>query len=75
MTRQVKIANCKTASIRRAPWIPSLDEDVVGEVRNGETVAVNIDDICYDWKDRKFYKVNQGALEGWIFEGVINLNN
>ena len=66
---QTKIANCRTASIRRTPWIPMLEEDVVGEKKRGEYIQIDTSEICYDWKDRKFYRTRHP--KGWIHEGVI----
>ena len=82
--RRVKIVNCKTASIRRTPWIPLHDKEIVGIrdgpileddtiVKSGETVEVDPDVYCYDWTDRKFYRVR--TPKGWIYEGVIDLED
>lgn len=77
---QARIANCKTASIRRTPWIPLHSEEIVGirdgpkedqkTVRQGQYVEIDLDDICYDWTDRRFYKIRNP--EGWIYEGVVD---
>lgn len=64
-----KIANCRTASIRKFPWLTYLDEEIVAEVPEGDTVEIDPDDICYDWTDRKFYRTKNPS--GWIHEGVI----
>ena len=66
---QTKIANCRTASIRRTPWIPMLEEDVIGEKKRGEYIQIDTSEICYDWEDRKFYRTRNP--KGWIHEGVI----
>ena len=66
---QTKIANCRTASIRRTPWIPMLEEDVIGEKKRGEYIQIDTSEICYDWGDRKFYRTRHP--KGWIHEGVI----
>lgn len=76
---RVPIANCKTALIRRAPWIPLEDEEIVGirdgpkqkenTVKFGDYVEIDTDQICYSWTDRKFYKVKNP--DGWIYEGCI----
>ena len=63
------IANCKTASIRRVPWITIFDHDIVGEKTVGETIEINPNSICYDRTDRKFYRTRNP--KGWIHDGVI----
>ena len=78
---QVIIANCKRASIRNKPWIPMRRKEIVGirdgptdndnTVKAGDTIDVDLEDVCYDWTDRKFYKVRNP--EGWIYEGCINI--
>ncbi len=80
-TRIVKIVNCKAASIRRAPWIPLRDKEIVGIrdgpvdngtlVKQGQSVTIDINEICYDWTGRKFYKTIRPV--GWIYEGCIDL--
>lgn len=68
---KVKIVNCKKASLRRAPWITPISEDVVGEIQNGEVIEIDESNTAYDWTDRKFYKANAVIGEGWIHEGVV----
>lgn len=78
---RVPIANCKIASIRRTPWIPLHDVDIVGirdgpnrknnTVKTGDFVEIDISQVCYDWTNRKFYKVRNP--EGWIYEGCVDL--
>ncbi len=78
---RVSIANCRKASIRRAPWIPLCDEEIVGirdgpskifdSVNAGDFIEIDIAEVSYDWKNRKFYKVRNP--EGWIYEGCVDL--
>lgn len=78
---RVPIVNCKSASIRRTPWIPLRDEDIVGirdgpekmsnTIKTGDHVEIDTSQFCYDWTDRKFYKVRNP--EGWIYEGCVDL--
>lgn len=81
---KTRINNCKTASIRRTPWIPLCDKEIVGirdgpilkedsVVKKGDVIEIDLDDYCYDWTDRKFYKVRNP--EGWIYEGLINIGD
>lgn len=80
---KVRIVNCKKASIRRTPWIPLRNKDIVGIrdgpnqnnkqveiIDQGEQIEIDPDTVCYDWTDKKFYKVR--SPEGWIYEGVID---
>lgn len=79
---KTQIINCRTASIRRTPWIPIRDTDIVGiragpqfgkkqeTIENGSTIEIDPEQVCYDWTDKKFYKVHNP--EGWIYEGVID---
>lgn len=78
--RTVKIINCKSASIRRTPWIPLHDQEIVGikkgqqiddtTVKIGSSVTIDTNEIQYDWTGRKFYKVIRP--NGWIYEGCID---
>lgn len=78
--RTVKIVNCKSASIRRKPWIPLYDQEIVGikrgqrtddtTVKIGSSVIIDTDEIQYDWTGRKFYKVTHP--KGWIYEGCVD---
>lgn len=78
--RTVKIVNCKSASIRRKPWIPLHDREIVGikkgqqiddtTVKIGSLVTIDTNEIQYDWTGRKFYKVTRP--NGWIYEGCID---
>jgi len=78
---RVPIVNCKSASIRRVPWIPLCKDDIVGirdgpekkidTVNSGDLVEIDVGQFCYDWTDRKFYKVRNP--EGWIYEGCVDL--
>lgn len=77
---KVKIVNCKKASIRRHPWIPLLTKDVVdikdgvddntNIVSIGSTIEIDPTEVCYDWTDRKFYRVKNP--KGWIYEGCVD---
>ena len=79
---RVRVANCKAASIRRTPWITQHDKDVVGirdgptktdpiTITSGDSIEIDLNDICYSWTGRKFYKVRNP--EGWIYEGCIDI--
>ena len=77
---KTRIVNCKSASIRLAPWDAERDKEIVGirdgphddsgKVKAGTSIDINPMDICYDWTGRKFYKVRNP--DGWIYEGVID---
>lgn len=79
---KTSIVGCRSASIRRTPWIPLHDTEIVGirdgpkmendetNIQNGSVIEIDPEEICYDWTDKKFYKVRNP--EGWIYEGVID---
>ena len=79
---QTHVTGCRVASIRRTPWIPLHDKEIVGirdgpkfdadetQINNGESIDIDPDKICYDWTGRKLYKVCNP--EGRIHEGVID---
>ena len=64
-----RIANCRKASIRKFPWVTPFDKEIVGEKKRGDPIEIDTSKICYDWKDRKFYRTMNP--EGWIHDGVI----
>ena len=78
---KVTIANCRRASIRATPWIPMRHSAIVGirdgpvdekhTAKKGEMLEVDLEQVCYDWTGRKFYKVRRP--EGWIYEGCIDI--
>lgn len=80
---KARIINCRRASIRRTPWIPLKDKDIVGikegsrqeenTIAIGSTIEIDPDNTCYDWTDRKFYKVKNPA--GWIYEGCVQIGD
>ena len=65
----MKIANCRAASIRKSPWIPDHADDVIEIKKRGEEIEVDQTDICYDWKDRRYFRTRHP--KGWICEGVV----
>ena len=62
----------KSASIRKAPWITPISEDVIDEVKAGSVVTVDKTQICYDWTDKMFYKcITESGKEGWINAEIV----
>ena len=80
---RVPIVNCKKALIRRAPWIPLRDEEIIGirdgpkqkenSVKFGDYIEIDTEKVCYNWTDRKFYKVRNP--DGWIYEGCVEVGD
>lgn len=78
---KARIVNCRRASIRKTPWIPLHSEEISGirdgpvetekTVLQGDLIEIDTAQICYDWTDRKFYKVRNP--DGWIYEGCVDL--
>lgn len=81
--RNVKVVNCKTASVRIAPWNPwptysfSNTQSPINdgrEIKQGSIIQIDDDDITYDWTgSRKYYKVKNP--KGWIHEGCIEFQD
>lgn len=79
---KTNIVGCRVASIRKTPWIPLRDKEIVGIrdgpkndknvflIQNNSTIEIDPEQFCYDWTDKKFYKVRNP--DGWIYEGVID---
>jgi hypothetical protein len=77
---KTRIVNCKSASIRLAPWDAERSKEIVGirdgpheedgSITAGTVIDINPQEVCYDWTGRKFYKVRNP--EGWIYEGVVD---
>ena len=65
---QTHVTGCRVASIRRTPWIPLHDKEIVGirdgpkfdadgiSICNKESIEIDPDDICYDWTGKKSTK-------------------
>jgi hypothetical protein len=47
---------------------PKQDSD--NEIQNGSLLEIDPDNVCYDWTDRKFYKVRNP--DGWVYDGVVD---
>lgn len=77
---KTRIIGCKKASIRRYPWIPLQEKDIVDVKENvnndldivsiGSTLEIDPSVISYSWTGRKFYKVK--TPDGWIYEGCVS---
>lgn len=67
---KVKIINCKTASVRKHPYLPLYANDIIAELKNGDDVTIDPGNVCYNWQGRKFYKTRNP--NGWIYSGIID---
>ena len=78
---KVKVVKCRSASIRRKPWDPFSENEIVDirdgpyenatlTKRTGDTLEIDPDIVVYSWTDRKYYKVRDP--DGWIYEGCID---
>jgi hypothetical protein len=69
-----KIANCKKASIRKEPDRVDekkyLETDVIGYLKQGVDVTVDLEDILYDWTGRCYVRTTE-PTPGYIFTGVL----
>jgi len=70
-----KIVNCKKASVRKEPDIVDekkyLETDVIGYLKKGTDIAVDLEDVLYDWTGRCYVKTTE-PTPGYIYKGVIN---
>ena len=66
---RTRIANCRTASVKKAPWIPIEEDEVVGEKCRGDPVDIDPDTFVYDWEGDLFYKIKDP--DGWINKGCV----
>lgn len=68
--RKMKIANCRRASIRKAPWRSYDAHDIIDTKKRGEEVEVNTSEICYSWTDERYFRTRNPR--GWIRDGVLD---
>jgi hypothetical protein len=70
-----KIVNCKKASVRKEPDIVDekkyLETDVIGYLKKGTDITVDLEDVLYDWTGRCYVKTTE-PTPGYIYKGVIN---
>jgi hypothetical protein len=70
-----KIVNCNKASIRKEPDTVNekkyLETDVIGYLKKGTDITVDLEDVLYDWTGRCYVKTTE-PTPGYIYTGVIN---
>lgn len=70
-----KIVNCKKASVRKEPDVVDekkyLETDVIGYLKKGTDITVDLEDVLYDWTGRCYVKTTE-PTPGYIYKGVIN---
>ena len=63
---KVKVVNCKKLGIRKTPWIPEEDPEIVYTANKGEILELKSYDVVYDWTGRKFLEVEtQSGIKGY----------
>lgn len=69
------VYNCKEAGIQKDPTDPDLLDQIIGEVKAGDTVLVDTSRVYWSWDDRQYYKCVYGTNpeEGYIFTGVVKV--
>lgn len=68
------IRNCKSCGIRKDPTDPNEDDVLVGELKLGDKVQVDLDDTVYNWQGRLFAKVKiTGGAEGYICRDLLEV--
>lgn len=64
----------KKVSLRRCPWDPLADYDIVKELLPGDKITVSTDHIVYDWTDNSYCEVYDGRqLIGFIRLDAIDI--
>lgn len=74
--RQATIANySKKVSLRRCPWDPIADYDVIKELKPGDKVTISTDHVVYDWVDHRYYEVFEDKKSiGYIRVDAVTLD-
>lgn len=68
------IRNCKSCGIRKDPTDPNEDDVLVGELKLGDKVQVDLNDTVYNWQGRLFVKVKiTGGSEGYICRDLLEV--
>ncbi len=68
------IQNCKSCGIRKDPTDPNEDDVLVGELKLGDKVQVDLNDTVYNWQGRLFVKVKiTGGSEGYICRDLLEV--
>lgn len=68
------IRNCKSCGIRKDPTDPNEDDVLVGELKLGDKVRVDLNDTVYNWQGRLFAKVKiTGGSEGYICRDLLEV--
>lgn len=68
------VYGAKKVSVRKAPWDPLCDS-ILREKSHGDTIIVDSNRPCYDWKGHVFYPVIEGGIEsGYIRADAIRLH-
>lgn len=65
----------KKVSLRRCPWDPLADHDVIKQLLPGDTLKVSDDHVVYDWTDNTYYEVYEGQrIVGYIRSDAVTLS-
>lgn len=69
---KAKVVNCKKLGIRKAPWIPEEDPEIVAVIPKGEVVTIKSFREVYDWTGKRFYKIEtESGVEGYAIVDVL----
>jgi hypothetical protein len=68
------VYGAKKVSVRKAPWDP-LNDSVLKEKTKGDTIIVDSNRPCYDWKGHVFYPLIEGGItSGYIRSDAVKLH-
>ena len=71
-----KVARCKKASVRKEPdkveEKKMLETDVIGYLKEGTKVTIDVKDMIYDWTGRAYVK-STDPTPGYIYIGCLEM--
>lgn len=72
---KAKVINCHELGVRRAPWYPELDNEVVEVIQAGESIEVlEPDHLYYGWTGRAYYHVlTAKGLAGYALKDCLEI--
>lgn len=67
----LKIKNCKSASIKRCPWITQAKDQIIGELKAGQEISVDTAKVYYDWTGVSYYRCSTQYGPGFVAVGLV----
>lgn len=64
----------KKISLRKCPWDPLADHDVLKLLRPGDKLTVSIDHMVYDWTDNSYFEVYESRqIIGYVRTDAVTI--